>query len=189
MRNFDPRVVGAVECRAWESYYAGASGLAFLIASVRMVRAAFRMSWPRTLEGAWLACGRTGVGAGPRQRPGGSEGADGALLPAPGPRARARASTRLTPPSSRSSGGARTGPTSATASPSRRSSAALGDLYAYSYDADPAEVRRAAELRAEAMDVSDDWVSAGCDPDDPRLAREGALLVRSYASLLAAVHR
>jgi hypothetical protein len=46
----------------------------------------------------------------------------------------------------------------------------------------------AARLRAEAMDVSDAWVERGCDPDDPELAREGALLVRSYASLLAAVH-
>ena len=39
------------------------------------------------------------------------------------------------------------------------------------------------------MDVSDAWVEAGCDPADPRLAHERALLVRSYAALLAAVHR
>ena len=39
------------------------------------------------------------------------------------------------------------------------------------------------------MDVSDSWVEAGCDPADPRLADERALLVRSYAALLAAVHR
>jgi hypothetical protein len=38
------------------------------------------------------------------------------------------------------------------------------------------------------MDISDDWVERGCDPDDPELARERALLVRSYAALLAAVH-
>ena len=44
-------------------------------------------------------------------------------------------------------------------------------------------------LRAEAMDVSDRWVKAGCDPADPQLAHERALLVRSYASLLAAVYR
>jgi hypothetical protein len=30
---------------------------------------------------------------------------------------------------------------------------------------------------------------SGSDPDDPRLDRERALLVRSYAALLAAVHR
>jgi len=29
----------------------------------------------------------------------------------------------------------------------------------------------------------------GCDPEDPAVGRERALLVRSYAALLAAVHR
>jgi hypothetical protein len=53
MRSFDPRAVGSFECRAWETYYRR-EWAAFLIASVRMVRAAFRMSWPRTLRGAWL---------------------------------------------------------------------------------------------------------------------------------------
>ena len=52
-----------------------------------------------------------------------------------------------------------------------------------------AEVREAARLRAEAMDVSDRWVEAGSDPANPMLAQERALLVRSYAALLAAVHR
>ena len=66
---------------------------------------------------------------------------------------------------------------------------ALRDLYAYGYSADPDSVRPAAALRAEAMDVSDRWVEAGCDPEDPLLAEERALLVRSYAALLAAVHR
>jgi len=49
-------------------------------------------------------------------------------------------------------------------------------------------VRQAAALRAEAMDVSDRWVEAGSDPANPLLAQERALLVRSYAALLAAVH-
>jgi hypothetical protein len=39
------------------------------------------------------------------------------------------------------------------------------------------------------MAISDRWVADGCDPEDPNLARERALLVRSYAALLAAVHR
>jgi hypothetical protein len=64
---------------------------------------------------------------------------------------------------------------------------AVGRLYVY--DVDAGAVRRAAELRAEAMDVSDAWVDAGCDPADPQLAHERALLVHSYAALLAAVHR
>jgi hypothetical protein len=66
---------------------------------------------------------------------------------------------------------------------------ALAALYAYSYAVEPAAVRLAAALRAEAMDVSDRWVTAGCDPGDRLLAEERALLVRSYAALLAAVHR
>ena len=57
------------------------------------------------------------------------------------------------------------------------------------YGADLAAVRAAGALRADAMDVSDRWVEAGCDPDSPMLDEERALLVRSYASLLAAVHR
>lgn len=52
MRDFDPRRVGTLECRAWESYYRR-RWVAFLAASIGMVRAAFRMSWPRTLQGAW----------------------------------------------------------------------------------------------------------------------------------------
>src|SRR4051794_6368879 len=53
MRSFDPRAVGRLECRAWETYYRRRWG-AFLLASVGLVRAAFLMSWPRTLVGAWL---------------------------------------------------------------------------------------------------------------------------------------
>jgi hypothetical protein len=39
------------------------------------------------------------------------------------------------------------------------------------------------------MDLSDRWVAEGCRPDSPLLALEHAALVRSYAALLAAVHR
>jgi len=44
-------------------------------------------------------------------------------------------------------------------------------------------------FRTEAMDLSDRWVAEGCRADSPLLAREHAALVRSYAALLAAVHR
>jgi hypothetical protein len=66
---------------------------------------------------------------------------------------------------------------------------ALAELYAYTYGAPVASVRRAAELRAEAMDVSDRWIEAGKDPAHPLLREERTLLVRSYAALLAAVYR
>jgi hypothetical protein len=65
---------------------------------------------------------------------------------------------------------------------------ALVDLYSYTYEADRDAVRQAAELRAEAMDVSDRWVQEGADPENPLLAHERALLIRSFAALLAAVH-
>jgi hypothetical protein len=61
MRDFDPRAVGRLECRAWETYYRRRWG-AFLVASVGVVRQAFRMSWPRTLVGAWLVLRRTRSG-------------------------------------------------------------------------------------------------------------------------------
>jgi hypothetical protein len=66
---------------------------------------------------------------------------------------------------------------------------ALAALYAYAYDVPEAEVRIAAEQRALAMRYSDQWVSEGCDPSSTLIADERAALVRSYAGLLAAVHR
>jgi hypothetical protein len=39
------------------------------------------------------------------------------------------------------------------------------------------------------MRISDDWVAAGCDPDDFRLAAERAELVTSYRLLRQAVER
>src|SRR5919201_6766162 len=53
MRSFDPRRVGTLEARAWETYYRR-KWAAFLIASVGLVRAAFQMGWRDTLVGAWL---------------------------------------------------------------------------------------------------------------------------------------
>jgi hypothetical protein len=38
------------------------------------------------------------------------------------------------------------------------------------------------------MDLSDQWVAGGCEPDSPLLPEEHAALVRSYVALLAAVH-
>ena len=187
MRSFDPRKVGSLECRAWETYYRR-KWAAFLVASVGLVRAAFRMSWPRTLVGAWLVLRANMVWA-----PFPDNDPDGA-------RALMRRFYQLLRKSE-----------SASFDPTRASQLevewwrvhrehqhagdsveglvkALQDLYAYTYGADPADVRQAAALRAEAMDVSDRWVEAGSDPANPLLEQERALLVRSYAALLAAVH-
>ncbi len=66
---------------------------------------------------------------------------------------------------------------------------ALVDLYSYVYSTDPEPMRPAAAARVEAMDLSDAWVQAGCDLDDPLLAQERRALVASYTALRAAVSR
>jgi hypothetical protein len=190
MRRFDPRAVGALECRAWETYYRK-RWLAFLLASVGLVRAAFRMSPRCTLAGAWLV-----LRANQKWAP----------FPGNDPVAARALMTRFYRLVNESEGGA-IDPARAAwlevewwrahreaqhqGGPAAQEAlvAALADLYAYAYSAERAAVVPAAALRAEAMDVSDRWVEAGCDPGDPLLAEERALLVRSYAALLVAVHR
>jgi hypothetical protein len=190
MRSFDPRAVGGHECRAWETYYQRRWG-PFLLASVLLVRCAFGMGWVRTLVGAWLVLRANQVWA---PFPDNDPDAARALM---------RRFYRLL----RKSGASGFDPARAAvlevewwrahreaqhrggSGSSSELVAALRDLYAYTYSVDPAEVEQAAGLRAEAMDVSDRWVEAGADSADPLLARERALLVRSYAALLAAVHR
>jgi hypothetical protein len=66
---------------------------------------------------------------------------------------------------------------------------ALVALYSYVYAVPAQDVRVAGEQRALAMDHSDRWVQEGRDPESPLIAAEEAALIRSYASLLAAVHR
>lgn len=66
---------------------------------------------------------------------------------------------------------------------------ALAALYSYVYGVSEHDVRVAAEQRALAMHYSDRWVKLGCDLEDPLVVQERAALVRSYAGLLAAVHR
>jgi len=66
---------------------------------------------------------------------------------------------------------------------------ALCRLYAHVFGVTEDEVRGAAAERAFAMRLSDAWVAQGCSMDSSLLPRERAALVRSYAALLAAVHR
>jgi hypothetical protein len=189
MRSFDPHAVGRYECRAWETYYRR-RWAAFLGASVGMVRAAFRMSWRRTLAGAWLV-----LRANMKWAPFPDNDPDAA-------RALMRRFYEMLATSERASfdpvraaelevewwRAHREKQHNARDGSARELVVALRDLYAHTYGVAPADVELAAELRAEAMDVSDRWVADGCDPDAPALAAERALLVRSYAALLAAVH-
>ncbi len=66
---------------------------------------------------------------------------------------------------------------------------ALVDLYSYVYSAPRETMYEAAHWRAKAMDLSDAWVSGGCDLADPRLAAQRRALVAAYCALLDAVSR
>lgn len=64
---------------------------------------------------------------------------------------------------------------------------AVARLYAYIHGVDIASVRESGRLRAEAMDICDRWVAAGCDVQSPLVSQIGNRLLRSYRSLRAAV--
>jgi hypothetical protein len=191
MRSFDPRAVGRLECRAWETYYRRRWAV-FLLTSVRLVRAAFRMSRPRTLAGAWLVLRANQTWAPfPRNDPDGARAlmarfyrllaaSEGDVVFEP------RRAAALEVEWWRAHRDAQhgNGPDAA-----EELVGALQDVHAYCYGVGRGEVRAAAALRAEAMALSDERVAAGCDAEDGRLVSERALLVRSYAALLAAVHR
>jgi hypothetical protein len=190
MRSFDPHAVGTYECRAWETYYRR-RWAAFLGASIGMVRAAFRMSWPRTLAGAWLV-----LRANMKWAPFPDNDPDAARVLMRRFYAMLATSERASFDPARAAElevewwrAHRENQHDAGDGSARELVVALRDLYTYTYGVEPADVELAAELRAEAMDLSDRWVQDGCDPYAPALAQERALLVRSYAALLAAVHR
>jgi hypothetical protein len=163
--------------------------LAVLLAFVGLIRSAFGMSWPRTLQGAWYV-----LRANQKWAPFPDNDPDAAraymrrfyaLLKAsedagfdPARAAELEVEWWRAHRFDQHGGGAHDALVTA-----------LQDLYGYTYGAAPAAVREAAELRAEAMHVSDRWIEAGCDPADALLRDERALLVRSFAALLAAVHR
>jgi hypothetical protein len=66
---------------------------------------------------------------------------------------------------------------------------AVTRLYSYLFGETEAAVRPTAVYRVQAMDLSDQWVKAGCRPDSPLLPLERAALIRAYTALLAAVQR
>ncbi len=165
-----------------------------LVVSVGLVHAGFRMSWPRTLRGAWLVLRANQLWAPyPDNDPAGArrciEGfyrlvAEDAGQPLDCVEAARREVEwwRVHREVQRGEGADRSAHREALVG-------ALVELYSFVYDADRADVRAAAVLRAEAMDLSDRWVEEGCHMDSVVLADERAALVRSYAALLAVVHR
>jgi hypothetical protein len=187
-RSFDPVRVGRMESALWVSYYRR-EWVRFLVLSVRVVRSTFGMDWVRTVHGAWLVLRANQLWAPSQGDPDGARRCMsrfyGLLRLTYGEPADPVHAARLDVEwwavhreHQRGAGGDN-GPLVT----------ALARLYAYAFGTDTEAGRPAAEHRARAMDISDRWVAQGCDPDSPLLPAERAELIRSYAALLAAVHR
>ena len=189
-RAFDPRRVGSLETDAWVTYYRR-EWLRFLRAAVGLTRHTFGLPWHETLYGSWLVLRANQLWA-----PFPDNDPDGAR----------RTMERFYAMLKRRHGEAFDPATAARlevewwrvhrehqhAEPDGGDGPlvdALAALYAYVYEAPEADVRGAAEQRALAMRYSDQWVREGRDLASPLIDQERAALVRSYAGLLAGVHR
>jgi hypothetical protein len=190
MRDFDPRLVGRLETAAWMTYYRR-EWLAFLRAAVRLTRHTFGLNWPATLYGAWLVLRANQLWAPyPDNDPDGA----GRCMRRFYALVRRRhhevfdvdEAARLEVEWWRVH---RVHQREEREGDVRPLVDALAALYAHVYGVPSDSVVPAAEERALAMDLSDEWVEQGCDLASPLVPRERAALVRSYAALLAAVHR
>ena len=175
-----------LEFRAWVGYYRR-DWAGVLRASVGLVRAGFGMSWPRTLQGAWLVLRANQLWAPADNDPDGARRCMqrfyGLVRSAYGMPADIAEAARLEVEWWRVHRERQHG-----TEPADSLVDAVARLYAFLYQAPHSAVRPAAAHRAHAMDLSDQWVAEGCRPDSPLLPQEHAALVRSYAALLAAVH-
>ncbi len=188
LRSFDPVRLADLEYRAWVGYYLR-NWPQVLMASLGLVRMGFGMDWCRTLHGAWLSLRAIQLWAPfPDNHPD-----------------RARAYMRRFYALVRLTYGEPANPARAAELEvdwwrvHREAQYGLGSsrddliesitrLYCYLYAEPEAELRPAAVHRAQAMELSDQWVKEGCSPDSPLLPLEHAALVRAYAALLSAVH-
>jgi hypothetical protein len=190
LRSFDPVRIADLEYRMWVGYYLHRWPQVFT-ALVRLIRLGFGMDWVRTLHGAWLM-----LRASQRWAP----------LPDNDP-AGARASMRRFYALVRLRYGEPEDPARAAFleidwwrahrerqySPDPMATSgelidSLTRLYSYLYSEPEAAIRPVAVYRAQAMDLSDQWLREGRRLDSRLLPLEHAALVRAYAALLAAVH-
>lgn len=196
LRSFDPVRLADLEYRAWVGYYLR-RWPTVLLASIGLVRVGFGMDWSRTLHGAWLVLRANQLWA---------------PYPDNDPE-RAQACMRRFYTLVRLTYGEPANPAKAAelevdwwrvhreaqhhggphaideTEPGGELVASLTRLYCYLYGEPETALRLAAVHRAHAMDLSDEWVRQGCQPDSRLLPLEHAALVRSHAALLAAVHR
>jgi hypothetical protein len=190
MRDFDPRRVGSLEATAWVTYYRRQWGR-FLAAALGLTRQAFGLSWPATIRGGWLVLRANQLWAPSTDNdPAGARHCmerfyrlvadrDGETFDVAEAARLEVEWWRIHRELQADRGDAEERPLVD----------ALVALYAHVYGAATAELELAARERALAMRYSDRWVAAGGDPQSPLIAEERAALVRSYAALLAAVHR
>jgi hypothetical protein len=189
-RAFDPRQVGNLETTAWVTYYRR-EWLPFLRAAVSLTRHTFGLPWPATLYGAWLVLRANQLWAPyPNNDPAGARQAMERFY-----RLVARHHGESFDPRRASELEVewwrvhRVHQREETEEDESTLVAALTALYSYVYGVAQNDVTVAAEQRALAMRYSDQWVEEGCDLASPLIPQERAALVRSYAGLLAAVHR
>ena len=191
MRSFDPVRLADLEYRAWVGYYLR-RWPQVLIAAIGLVRVGFGMSWYRTLRGAWLVLRANQLWA---ANPGNDsrEAQDcmrrfyALVTLAHGEPANPARAAELEVTWWRVHREGRSAVDGT--EPAEALVSSLINLYGYVYDEPEAALRPAAVERARAMDLSDQWVREGRQPDSGLLPLEHAALVRSYAALLAAVHR
>jgi hypothetical protein len=190
MRTFDPRRVGALEAAAWVAYYRR-EWLHFLRAAVALTRHTFGLPWPATLRGAWLVLRANQLWAPfPDNDPAGARRRMRRFYELV---ARQHSEPFDAPEAARLEVEwwrvHRDGQHNESDGDDRALVDALAALYAHVYGVPLPDVRPAAEQRALAMRHSDRWVAEGCRTDSALIQAERMALVRSYAALLAAVHR
>jgi hypothetical protein len=199
LRSFDPVRLADLEYRVWVAYYLR-KWPRLLIASVGLVRVGFGMDWYRTLYGAWLVLRANQLWAPyPDNHPKRARACMRrfyALVklvygePAnPAKAAELEVDWWRVHREDQHREGSRGSPAVDDAEPAEELVESLTRLYCYLYGEPEAALRPAAAHRARAMHLSDQWVREGCAPDSRLLPLEHAALVRSYAALLAAVHR
>jgi hypothetical protein len=188
MWQFDPVAIGRAECDAWVGYYRHDWPLV-LRSAVVMVREGFAMRWPRTLLGAWYVLRANQLWA-----PCPDNDPDAARAVLRRFYALVARDQGLTLDTERAAElevawwrEHRVLHRERTDADEAELVRALREVYAYVYGVPEADVAAAARARALAMRTSDDWVAAGCHPQDDRLHAERRLLVESYTRLLDAV--
>lgn len=189
-RAFDPRETGGLEAAAWVAYYRR-EWAAFLRSAVTLTRRTFGLPWHSTIYGAWLVLRANQLWAPyPNNDPDGARRAMERFYRVVAkrhdepfdPRRAAELEVewwRVHRYHQRENPGGDEAALIAT----------LTALYSYTYGVPAEQLQVAAEQRALAMRYSDQWVQDGCRLDSPLIEQERAALVRSYAGLLAAVHR